>query len=136
MSAPQRPAPEPTPLTEPYWNALAEGRLMFQRCGQCAHAWLPVRAECPNCLAGEPGWERATGAATLVSWVTYHLAYHPYFEDKLPYRVAVVRLAEGPRLIAGLADELTEPRADQPLRLEVIRDGGQALAVFGPAAEG
>lgn len=132
MSAPERPAPEVTALTEPYWSALAQGRLVFQRCPHCGHAWLPARAECPNCLADSPGWEQASGAATLVSWVTYHLAYHPYFEDKLPYRVAVVELAEGPRMIAGLAEDVSGPRADQPLRLEVVHDGGQPLAVFHP----
>lgn len=136
MSAPSRPAPTISPSTQPYWDALDAGHLVFQRCGQCGHAWLPARTECPNCLADDVGWEQASGAATLVSWVTYHLAYHPYFEDKLPYRVAVVRLAEGPRMIAGLADTVAEPpKADQALRVEVVRDDGQPLAVFHPADE-
>ena len=26
------PLPEPTPLSKPYWDALSDGRLTFQRC--------------------------------------------------------------------------------------------------------
>lgn len=125
-----RPAPEVSPLTEPYWTALAAGRLEFQRCPACGHAWLPARAECPGCLAEGPRWEQAGGAATLVSWVTYHRAYHPFFEDKLPYRVAVVELAEGPRLIAALAEDV-DPVIDMPLVLDVVVEDGLGLAVFG-----
>ena len=70
------PLPEPTPLSQPYWDALKAGRLTFQRCRKCSHAWLPPRAECPECLAGEPEWTEASGKGRVISWVIYHHAYH------------------------------------------------------------
>ncbi|MFO1269919.1 MAG: OB-fold domain-containing protein, partial [Rubrivivax sp.] len=100
------PQPEITEVSRPYWQALREGRLVFQRCG-CGHAWLPARSECPVCLASAASnarWEQASGRGTLVSWVVYHTAYHPAFESRLPYNVALVQLAEGPRLLTNIID--------------------------------
>lgn len=72
----------------------------------------------------------SSGRGRLISWVVYHTSYHPYFEDKLPYAVAVVQLEEGPRLIASLVDEPSELRIDQRMVLSVQRDDGRARAAF------
>jgi uncharacterized OB-fold protein len=42
------PKPEPTELSRPFWDALRDGHLVFQRCG-CGHAFLPARRHCPAC---------------------------------------------------------------------------------------
>jgi uncharacterized OB-fold protein len=127
------PAPQQNDVTAPYWKALDEGRLTFQRCGACKHAWLPARTECPRCLARESSWETASGKARLVSWVVYHHGYHPYFAARLPYTVAVVELAEGPRLIAGLTAAKRPLAIDLPLTLTIEREAGVALPRFAPA---
>lgn len=127
------PTPEVTDLNRPYWQALREGRLQFQRCG-CGHAWLPARHECPRCLQPGARWETASGRGTLVSWVIYHTAYHPAFADRLPYDVALVALAEGPRLITnivgGPAALAAVTTADAPVALQVAWEGDTALARF------
>lgn len=97
-----RPAPEVTPVSAPYWEALADDVLRFQACADCGEHWLPPRPQCWRCLGDHWHWMNASGRATLVSWVVYHTVYHPAFEDLVPYTVAVVQLDEGPRLIAGL----------------------------------
>ena len=128
------PAPEHNEINAPYWDSLAQGRLCFQRCTQCGHAWLPPRSECPACLCDEPRWEQATGSARLVSWVIYHIAYHPAFKDRLPYNVAVVELDEGPRLISNIVgvDDAQRLIIDQPLRLVIEDEGGTAVPRFAP----
>ena len=127
------PTPAESEITSPYWRALEQGRLTFQRCGNCNHAWLPARTECPRCLAREPRWEDAAGRAKLVSWVVYHHGYHEYYAARLPYNVAVVELEEGPRLISNVIANLDALRIDMPLRLEIQREAGVALARFTPA---
>lgn len=102
MTAPF-PTPEITSVNSPWWDALAKGTLMFQSC-ECGHKWLPPRAECPNCLGSQWTWRSASGRATLVSWTVFHVAYHEAFKDRLPYNVAVVELAEGPRMITNVID--------------------------------
>jgi len=126
------PAPQPNETSAPYWRALDEGRLVFQRCTACAHAWLPPRDECPHCLARESEWQTASGSAKLISWVVFHHGYHPYFATRLPYNVAVVELAEGPRLISNVVDMEDGLRIDMPLQLAIQRESGVALARFKP----
>lgn len=133
MAPLSRPVPDRSDLDDIFYDALSEGRLIFQ---QSAHnAWLPPRGEDPVTLSTEWEWVEATGDARLISWVTYHTAYHPYFEDKLPYQVAVVELAEGPRMIAPLDTCGEGLLIEMPLRLDIRQDGGQWLPVFVPVEE-
>lgn len=125
----EMPKPEPSDLSRPFWDALREGHLVFQRCA-CGHAFLPARRHCPACLKSEPQWERASGQGTLVSWVVYHTAYHPAFEARLPYNVALVQLAEGPRLLTNMTDPHASLRGDAPVELKIEWEGETALARF------
>jgi uncharacterized OB-fold protein len=128
------PLPQRDAQNGPYWDALDAGRHVFQRCRVCANAWLPPRHECPRCLQSNYVWEEAGGAARLISWVVYHTAFHPAFKARLPYTVAVVELAEGPRLISNLVDagDPEALRIDQPLRLTIEREAGVALPRYRP----
>ena len=113
-------------------EALAAGRLTFQRCAGCGHAWLPPREECPRCLGFNLEWEDASGAAVLVSWCTYHQTPLPAFEDRLPYTVYMVELAEGPRLISGPAQPTgtTALAVGQRLELHIQNWEGRAVPRF------
>ncbi|MEJ8839385.1 Zn-ribbon domain-containing OB-fold protein [Ramlibacter sp. AN1133] len=123
------PKPEPTDLSRPFWDALREGHLVIQRC-RCGHAFLPARRHCPQCLQPDPQWERASGKGTLVSWVVYHTAYHPAFEARLPYNVALVQLAEGPRLLTNIVAANASLNGDAPVELKIEWEGETALARF------
>jgi uncharacterized OB-fold protein len=123
------PKPEPTDLSRPFWDALRHGHVVFQRCG-CGHAFLPAGRHCPACLRPDPQWERASGKGRLLSWVVYHTAYHPAFESHLPYNVALVELAEGPRLLTNIVDPSDALVAEAPVELKVEWEGDTALARF------
>ena len=128
------PLPVRDALNAPYWDALDEGRHVFQRCFSCDNAWLPPRHECPRCLHDAWAWELASGSARLVSWVVYHIAFHPAFKDRLPYTVAIVELDEGPRMITNIVD-VDDPESlviDQPLDLVFEREGGVAIPCYRP----
>jgi uncharacterized OB-fold protein len=127
------PAPQRTAVSEAYWQALQEGRLIYQRCLSCGHAWLPPRSECPRCLLPEAEWREASGQGRLVSWVVYHHAYHPYFATRLPYNVAVVELAEGPRLVTNIVGSQRSLAIDMPVALVIEQEAGVALPRFAPA---
>ena len=129
------PAPERDALNTPYWDSLARGALSYQRCKVCRHAWLPARSECPGCLAADWHWQVAAGGAKLISWVVYHMAYHPAFANRLPYTVAVVELDEGPRLISNVigVGDAEKLQIDQRLLLVVEDESGTAVPRFTPS---
>lgn len=127
--------PPADPLSDPFWEALrTAGKLTFQKCRHCGNSWLPARSECPRCLRADWGRETASGVAKLVSWIVYHRAFNDAFAGRLPYTVAVVELAEGPRMtsnVVGVADP-EALRIDQPLKLVVEQDFGMAVPRFIP----
>ena len=134
-SATRIPAPPINELTRPFWDALKnDGALTFQRCKACGHAWLPARSDCPSCLADDWQRDNAAGGATLISWVVYRHAYHPAFESRLPYTVAVVEVDEGPRMISNVVGaDAASLRIDQRLRLAVEDEIDFKVPRFTPA---
>jgi len=66
----------------------------------------------------------------------FHRAYHPAFADDLPYAVACVELAEGPRLMSNIVGVPPDQiRCDMPVEVvfEKISDD-ISLPKFRPAA--
>jgi uncharacterized protein len=124
--------PEASAELREHRAALADGRLTFQRCERCANAWLPPREHCPRCLSAAWRWEDASGDAKVVSWVVYHRAYHPAFDDRVPYNVVVAELVEGPRLISNVVgiDGAEGLEIDRPLRLVAQAEGDVPVARF------
>ena len=95
--------PEIDELNRPTGTRWREGQLVFQRC-DCGHAWLPARRQCPRCLQRRVRWERRERPRPARELGRLPHGYHPAFEDRLPYNVALVELDEGPRLITNIVD--------------------------------
>lgn len=122
------------PVAGPYWDGLKRGQLLYQVCRACGHRRLPPTAQCPKCLSDEVEWTATCGRGRLASWVVFHRAYHPAFEDQIPYAVEIVELDEGPRMLArlrGRADLETFGVGDL-LTLKIEDVGPIALPHFEP----
>ncbi len=87
-----------------WWEALARHELHVQRCRDCGATRLPPRAVCPACLSSATEWVRASGRATVYSFTVTHQNQAPGFRDELPYVLAIVELAEGPRLMTNVVE--------------------------------
>lgn len=96
--------PEVVPLTAPYWEGAREGRLMVQRCTSCGLLWHPPEHICPRCQTDRIEWVAAAGSGTVYSYTVVTHATHVAFEGKTPYLVALIDLAEGPRVVSGIRD--------------------------------
>jgi len=134
LPEPRRPKPVPTPETQHFWDGARAGELRLQRCRACARAYFPPRPFCPRCTSGDTEVFRASGRATLYSYVIHHRPM-PGFEP--PYAIAVVTLAEGPRMMTNLVDVAQTPEAlelDMPLEVTFQKlDDAISLPVFRPA---
>ena len=98
------PVPTPDEKTQPWFDAAAEGRLLLQRCDACGTQRFPLWERCDQCWSTAWSWADASGKGTLFSWGRMHRVYHPGFEAEVPYIVAVVELAEGPRIETRLVN--------------------------------
>jgi uncharacterized OB-fold protein len=102
----------------PWWAALAEHRLLLQRCTSCATLrWAP-RALCSTCGSFDRSWVEASGEGTVASWTVVHRSPSP--ATPTPYSVLLVRLAEAPNLLVpgGWAGDAagTDLRTGLPVR--------------------
>jgi uncharacterized protein len=122
----KKPQPRPAPESVPYWQAAREHRLEIQRCNACGEFWFPPSQSCPHCLAGDFAWTPVSGVGKVFSFVTYHRVYHPAFAKDVPYVVALVELAEGPRIltnIVGVAPEAVVCEMPVKVVFDDVEDG-------------
>lgn len=97
-----RPLPLITPLTEPFWKAARQHRLLVQRCAACGRFRWPPEIGCFYCGSMESAWTPVSGRASLYSWTVAHPPLLPYFQQRAPWPVVVVQLEEGPRMVSNL----------------------------------
>ncbi len=97
-----KPLPKIDELNQGFWDNARAGRLSVQHCRSCGDKRYPPSPVCPKCLSPDQEWLVVSGKATLESWVDFHRAYWDGFKEDLPYRVCLVRLAEGPVMVSNL----------------------------------
>ena len=134
MLDPARARPVPTPETRHFWEGTRAGELRLQQCQACRHTYFPPRPFCPGCGSREVRVFAASGRATLYSYVIHHRKV-PGFVP--PYSIAVVQLAEGPRMMTNIVDCPQTPEAlqlDMPLQVSFAPlDDAITLPLFRPA---
>ncbi|KAF0962820.1 Zn-ribbon domain-containing OB-fold protein [Rhodococcus sp. T7] len=118
-----------------FWDAAAEGRLVFQRCDSCAFVRWPAAGVCPECMDRGYTWEEVAPRGTVWSYAVYHRAYAGYLRERVPYDVALVELECGVRLLTtltGFDDDADPMGAAVVARFETVGEH-QHVPVFGPA---
>jgi uncharacterized OB-fold protein len=128
--------PGRTELTSPYWEAAGDGRLVAQQCLSCGRCWHPPLPACPHCHGTDLGWRELSGAGTVYTYTVVRHATHAALAGQVPYVVAIVELAEGPRLVTRITGCAPgEVRAGMPVRVcfRPVADG-VTLAYFEPGS--
>ncbi len=130
----EKPLPIPTPVTQPFWDALAEGRVELQHCDDCAKYIYYPRTHCPGCLSRDLEWREVSGNGVVHTYTVARRPTAPPWAEDLPQLIAVVELDEGPRLTTELVN--VEPDAiEVNMRVKpVFRSVGEAtLLLFEPS---
>jgi uncharacterized protein len=91
------------PMTQQYWAATLEHRLLVQRCTDCGHHQFYPRPFCLACGSRQVGWAEVRGSGSVYSMTTVRVRVHPQLPP--PYVVALVDLDEGPRLLTNVVGE-------------------------------
>ena len=121
------PVPVPTPVTQPFWDATKEHRLLLQRCAK-GHVFYYARTHCPECLSNDVTWVEASGRGKLYSYTVARRPQAPEFAEDVPYIIAAITLEEGPRMTSLLVEaDPDNVRIDGPV--EVAWDDLDELAM-------
>jgi hypothetical protein len=87
-----------------FFRRARSGQFCVQRCRACGHAQLYPREACAACGGEAVELEAASGAATVYSYTVVRRAPDHEMAAEAPYIIALVDLAEGPRLLTRLVD--------------------------------
>jgi uncharacterized OB-fold protein len=132
-----RPVPGPDTLSAEFWDAASRGELLIQECPVCGHRQFYPRLLCTECGA-TPEWKAASGRGTVHTFTVVRKNLAPPFDRLSPYVVAVVELAEGPRMMGNVThcdpDEVSIGM--DVTAYAVIADEGIGVPFWRPAVDG
>ena len=115
-----KPMPEPTPVTKPFWDGLREHKVRIQYSPSADRYIFYPRILAPGTLADDLEWREVSGAGTLYTFTVADRPTAPPWADALPQLLAIVELDEGPRLSSELVD----------VAPDALRVGMRVKAVF------
>jgi uncharacterized protein len=114
--------------TRPFWDAAAQGKLLYKKCTACGEPHFYPRPFCPFCFSDKVEWQEASGRGTIYTYSVMRRA-------PVPYAIAYVTLAEGPTMMTNIVDcDLDAIKIGQAVTL-VFKpsEGGPLVPMFAPA---
>jgi uncharacterized OB-fold protein len=85
-----------------YWAGVAKGILMIRRCRSCELLHFMPRHLCPHCWSDNLEWIESSGCGHVHSFTIVRRAPIAVFNSQVPYVLALIDLAEGPRMMANI----------------------------------
>jgi uncharacterized OB-fold protein len=114
-----------TDVAEPFWAGVRERKLMLQFDAISGRAQFYPR---PQSLYSEAGvhWRQASGRGTIFALTQSRVA-PPALAERVPYALALVKLEEGPRMLARVLAPFDQLTMGQPVHI-TWEEGGVVLA--------
>ncbi|MGH2628008.1 MAG: Zn-ribbon domain-containing OB-fold protein, partial [Anaerolineales bacterium] len=116
----KKPLPTPSPESKRYWEGARSHELWLPFCRACEAFYFYPRDFCPTCFSWDIEWRKTSGRGRVYTYAIQHRAYHPAWQDELPYVTALVQLDEGPRLytnLVGIDPDPTRIHCDMPVEV-------------------
>ena len=125
------PLPAPNADSAAYWGGAKAGKLMLQRCRDCGATWFLSRRLCASCWSDRVEPLEASGRGQVHSFTVIHRAPSAAFAGQVPYVVALIDLAEGPRMLANIVGaEARGVSIGEAVRVVFEQRGDGALPQF------
>lgn len=96
------------PMTQPFWDAARQGRLVAPRCASCGTFRLPPAPFCWICRASDVEWIELPGTGTVYTYTVVRHPLHPDLAGVVPYVSGLIELdgtqGAGARMLANIID--------------------------------
>ncbi|WP_432841545.1 Zn-ribbon domain-containing OB-fold protein [Dactylosporangium sp. CA-092794] len=131
------PAARPRPAVNQdnafFWDGVARGELLVQRCADCGHLRHPPGPMCPWCQSFNWHEVASCGRGRVYSFVVAHRPLPPGFAGPVP--IVLVDMDEGWRFLAGIGGiEPAGLRIGLPVVVDFVEfEPGFVLPHFRPA---
>lgn len=111
--------PRISEFTQPFWDALSEGRFVTTRSASTGQLTFPPKPISPTSWTQDMEWVELSGFGTLYAHTTIHAAPSAFVDD-LPYTVCIVDLDENLRMATRFVGE-TPPRIGERVEVVAVR---------------
>ena len=98
----EKPLPVIDPGSAPFWEAAREHRLSIPRCLDCGKHHFYPRELCPHCHSDNLEWSDVSGRGSIYTFTIARRPAGPAYADDVPYVIALIDLAEGPRMMTNV----------------------------------
>jgi uncharacterized OB-fold protein len=96
------------PMTQPFWDAAKEDRLVVPKCSNCGTFRLPPSAYCFNCQSRDFEYVELPGTGAIYSFTVVRHPLHPDLAEAVPYVSGTVELdgtqGAGARMLVNIID--------------------------------
>ena len=92
--------PPETEVARPFREGCRAGELRLQRCDDCGRFQFYPRILCSHCGGDRLAWQPVSGRGRIASFTVVRRGISPAYPA--PYVVALVDLAEGPRMMSAI----------------------------------
>ena len=102
-----KPLPQPTTISAPFWDGLKAHEVRLQQCDHGHWLFFP-RTHCPTCGSRALTWKTVSGEGQLYTYTVARVPTLPEFSDEMPQLLAVVELDQGVHInttLVGVAPE-------------------------------
>ena len=130
-----KPAPSPNEVTQFFWDAAREHKLVIQRCDECKRYIHWPQLLCPRCGSDRLSPSQVSGKGNIYSFCVVNHIFHPAFE--VPYSLAIIELDEQPglRMLTNIVDCPNDALSvGMPVEVTFEDGDGYTLPQFRPAA--
>lgn len=104
------PVPSADGLDKPYWDAIAEDKLVIQVCQDCgAYQWGPEWI-CHSCNSSNLAYEEIQPRGRIYSYERVWHPVHPALQDQGPYLIVLVEFPDygNARMVGNLLGDPTQ----------------------------
>lgn len=106
-----KPLPAPGPEARRFWEGAKKHELWLPYCRPCEKSYWYPREFCPSCGSRDVEWRKSAGRGRVYTFAIHYRAFHPGWNNEVPYVTALVDLDEGVRLFTNLVDVEADPKA-------------------------
>ena len=113
-------SPIPNELTQPFWDAANEDRLVIQRCNACTDRrglnvlQFPPEPVCAWCGSAEDLiWHQVSGKGTILTYGVLHDAAQKSLQEDQPLNMAVIQLDDSAQPGCYMLSHLRDTPVDE-----------------------
>ncbi len=117
-------------IAKPFYEGLKHKELLLPWCKSCGKPHFYPRSACPHCWSEDYDWRRAAGTGVIHSFTTVRANPPTAFTSALPYRIAIIDLEEGVRMLSNIVGECENLAIGDKVKVEFVTREGESLPMF------